>query len=153
MISVTDISMKWSRAVFHNYFQDGFSLLSCFVFHESFFPPPISDQWISYRYDTWWVRCMFLFGWIRFKMIWGGFWMATSPRIFLGRPIKSNWSHSEDAYLPYLSLPPGKVAPLFPTWGWMRGVIMQDQVQILPSTGGMTWLGIDSINFSREWQN
>lgn len=40
---------------------------------------------------------------------------------FLDRPIKSNWSRSEDAYLAYLSLPPRKVAPPFPTWGWMHG--------------------------------
>lgn len=37
VISVTDISMKWPSAVFHNYFQDSHPLVPCFVFHESFF--------------------------------------------------------------------------------------------------------------------
>lgn len=75
--------------------------------------------------------------------------MATSPHIFLDRPIKSNWSRSKDAYLAYRSLPPGKAAPAVPTWGEMRGVIMQDQVQILTASG-VTWLGIDSISISRQ---
>lgn len=110
---MTDISMKRPTALFHFYFQDNVPLVPCFVFNESFFCPPISHQCV--------LRCMFLFGCIRFEMIWGGFEWPHLLTFFLDRPIKSNWSRSEDAYLAYLSLPPRKVAPPFPTWGWMHG--------------------------------
>lgn len=136
--------MKWSTAVFHNYFQDRLSLLST-VCHESFFSARFlicvtCGEWdvcfSSGESDSEWFRGAF--GWPQL--------LTFSSAVLLSR------SGASEGMLIYLSLPPGKAAPLFPTWGWTHGVIRQAQVRILNTAGGVTWLGIDSINFSRQWQ-
>lgn len=60
---------------------------------------------------------------------------------FLGQP---DGSHTEFAYLPPLPMPRGKVAPLFPIWGWMVS-LSRIRSRFLPPPG-MTRLNIDSMD-------